>query len=61
MVESMSKAAVVAGGDGLIIEVHNNPACALCDGQQSITPDEYSVLMKKIEKLVEFEGKTLVC
>ena len=59
MVESMSKAAVVAGADGLIIEVHNNPACALCDGQQSITPDEYSRLMEKIEKLVELEGKKL--
>lgn len=60
MVESMSKAAVVAGADGLIIEVHNNPSCALCDGQQSITPTEYSSLMSKIEKLVEFEGKKLI-
>ncbi len=60
MVASMSKAAVVAGADGLIIEVHNNPASALCDGQQSITPDEYSILMERIEKLVELEGKKLV-
>lgn len=60
MVESMSKAAVVAGADGIMVEVHNDPAHALCDGQQSITPNEYSILMGKIEKLVELEGKKLV-
>lgn len=59
MVEAMSKAAVVAGADGVIIEVHNNPACALCDGQQSITPDQFSHLMGKLRKLIELEGKKL--
>ena len=39
MVSDLAKAAVAVGADGLIIEVHNNPAKALCDGQQSITPD----------------------
>ena len=55
----MSKAAVVAGADGVIIEVHNNPAQALCDGQQSITPVQFSQLMEKLKKLIELEGKKL--
>ena len=59
MVEAMSKAAVVAGADGVLIEVHNNPALALCDGQQSITPEQFSKLMGKIRTLVELEGKKL--
>ncbi len=59
MVEAMSKAAVVAGADGVIIEVHNNPTHALCDGPQSITPEEFEHLMGKIKKLVELEGKKL--
>jgi 3-deoxy-7-phosphoheptulonate synthase len=59
MVEAMSKAAVVAGADGVIIEVHNNPACALCDGQQSITPTQFQQLMVKMKKLIDLEGKKL--
>lgn len=59
MVEAMTKAAVVAGADGVIIEVHNDPARALCDGQQSITPAQFEHLMGKIKKLIEIEGKTL--
>lgn len=54
-VESMSKAAVVAGCDGLMIEVHNNPQKALSDGQQSITPDQFDKLMKKIKILSNIE------
>ncbi len=50
-VESMSKAAIVAGCDGLMIEVHNNPEQALSDGDQSITPEEFDKLMKKIKIL----------
>lgn len=50
-VESMAKAAVVAGCNGLMIEVHNNPAKALSDGQQSITPHQFDKLMKKIKVL----------
>ncbi len=49
MVEPMSIAAAAVGADGLIVEVHNNPSCALCDGKQSITPDEFDVLMKKLK------------
>lgn len=60
MVEAMTKAAVVSGADGVIVEVHNNPAHALCDGSQSITPEQFSGLMDKIKKLVEIEGKVLV-
>ena len=54
-VESMSKAAVVAGCDGLMIEVHNNPKQALSDGQQSITPEQFDKLMKKIKILSNLE------
>ncbi len=51
-VPQMSLAAVAAGADGLIIEVHNDPANALCDGQQSLTPEEYDNLSKKVDKLL---------
>jgi 3-deoxy-7-phosphoheptulonate synthase len=49
MVYPMALASVAAGADGLIIEVHNRPECALCDGQQSITPVLFDKLMKSIE------------
>jgi len=52
-VEAMSLAAVAAGADGLIIEVHDNPAAALCDGQQCITPAAFNTLMKKAIALRE--------
>jgi 3-deoxy-7-phosphoheptulonate synthase len=50
-VEAMSMAAVAAGADGLIIEVHNNPPAALCDGQQSITPGAFQRLSAKVDAL----------
>jgi len=50
-VEAMSLAAVAAGADGLIIEVHNNPTAALCDGQQSLTPEAFRKLSGKIDVL----------
>ena len=46
-------AAVAAGSDGLIIEVHNNPPCALCDGMQSLTMPEFDSLMKKLSIMKE--------
>lgn len=49
MVEPMALAAAAVGADGLIIEVHNDPAKALCDGKQSITPDDFDRLMKKLK------------
>ena len=59
MVEPLSMAAIAAGADGLMIEVHNNPEKALCDGKQSLTPESFDNLMGKIKKTVEFFGKTL--
>ena len=57
MVPELAKAAVAAGADGLMIEVHNNPAKAKCDGAQSLTPDQFDELMQFIGKEVEFFGK----
>lgn len=59
MVEPLSMAAIAAGADGLMIEVHNNPSVALCDGPQSITPDTFDELMGKIRKTVSFFGKNM--
>lgn len=59
MVESMAMAAVAAGADGLIIEVHNDPPNALCDGAQSITPDEFEILMDKLQAIAGCVGRTL--
>lgn len=50
-VEPLSLAAVACGADGLIIEVHNDPAHAMCDGKQSITPKAFETLSNKIYKL----------
>ena len=58
LVKPLSKAAVAAGADGLMIEVHNNPKEALCDGAQSLIPDQFDDIMKDISRLIEFEGKT---
>jgi 3-deoxy-7-phosphoheptulonate synthase len=57
MVPAMAKAAVAAGADGVIVEVHNNPECALCDGEQSITPEAFAALMDVLKKYAELEGK----
>ena len=59
MVERMSLAAVAAGCDGLIIEVHNDPIHALCDGQQSITPDQFQSLMAKVGAVAECVGREI--
>jgi len=53
LVEPLALAAVAAGADGLIIEVHNMPQKALCDGQQSITPEVFHHLMKRINRVRE--------
>ena len=60
MVEPLALAAVAAGADGLIIEVHNDPAHAKCDGQQSLTPQKFDALMGKVSAMVDLVGKTLV-
>lgn len=59
MVPAMCKAAVAAGADGLIIEVHADPEHALTDGAQSITPAVFREVMTRIAKLAEVEGRFL--
>ncbi|WP_411169927.1 3-deoxy-7-phosphoheptulonate synthase [Clostridium sp. MB05] len=59
LVEPLAKAAISAGADGLMIEVHNNPQCALSDGQQSIKPESFKNLMDKVKILAEIEEKKI--
>ena len=59
MVPALAKAAVAVGADGLMIEVHNDPARARSDGAQSLTPDQFDELMGVIRPELEFFGKTL--
>lgn len=59
MVEPLSVASVAAGVDGLIIEVHNNPSEALCDGAQSLTPDQFDKTMQSINNIAKFTGKRI--
>ena len=51
LVEPLAKGAVATGADGLQIEVHNDPAHALCDGPQSLKPEDFDILAKKLLKL----------
>ena len=53
LVAPMSAAAVAAGADGLMIEVHNDPAHALCDGAQSLTPDKFAEVARKVSVIRE--------
>ncbi len=53
LVPSMALAATAAGADGIMIEVHNNPSCALCDGAQSLTPDQFAQLCHTLTKVRE--------
>ena len=53
LVPPMAVAAAAAGADGIMVEVHNNPACAMCDGAQSLTPDQFSDLNKKVQSIRE--------
>jgi 3-deoxy-7-phosphoheptulonate synthase len=57
LVLPMSLAAVAAGADGLIIEVHNNPKEALCDGEQSVTPDAFDALSAKVAAILPYAFK----
>jgi 3-deoxy-7-phosphoheptulonate synthase len=59
LVAPMSLAAVAAGADGLMIEVHPHPDQARCDGPQSLTPKRFSVLMDQIRQLAQLMGTTL--
>ncbi len=60
LVEPLTLASIAAGADGIIVEVHNDPAHARCDGQQSITPDAFDKLMDKMSALVDLMGKRMV-
>jgi 3-deoxy-7-phosphoheptulonate synthase len=51
LVDSMCRAAIAAGADGLIVEVHNDPEHALTDGAQSITPQQFAEMMKAIKRI----------
>jgi 3-deoxy-7-phosphoheptulonate synthase len=53
----MSLAAVGAGADGLIIEVHNDPPHALCDGAQSLRPEQFDELVRAIDVMLPLVGK----
>ena len=53
MVKPMSLAAAACGADGLMIEVHNNPAKALCDGPQSLTPEQFKDVVGAVKKVIE--------
>ena len=59
LVEPMAKSAIMAGADGLMIEVHNDPENALSDGQQSLTPDQFDVLMAKVRAVAKIENKEI--
>ena len=59
LVESMSLAAIAAGADGLIIEVHDNPECAWSDGAQSVTPDAFKTLIEKGKKIANVIGRDM--
>ncbi len=51
-VKPMAMAAAAAGADGLMIEVHNNPAAALCDGAQSLTPEQFDDLCRGVKRII---------
>ena len=53
LVSSMAAAAAAAGADGIMVEVHNNPACALCDGAQSLTPKQFDDVNRRVRKIRE--------
>jgi 3-deoxy-7-phosphoheptulonate synthase len=57
LVAPMARAAVAAGADGLMIEVHSNPEEALSDGEQSLTPDLFAQLMKELRPIAEVVGR----
>lgn len=59
LVEPMAKAAIAAGADGLMVEVHNNPECALCDGAQSLKPEKYDELIRQVSQIAQVIGKSL--
>ena len=59
LVAPMAKAAIAAGADGLLIEVHSNPECALCDGEESLKPGRFQTLMHDLKKVAQAVGREL--
>ncbi|HYA87015.1 MAG TPA: 3-deoxy-7-phosphoheptulonate synthase, partial [Nitrospirota bacterium] len=59
LVAPMAKAAVAAGADGLIIEVHSNPEEALCDGEQSLKPKSFKQLMEEMKPIAAALGREI--
>lgn len=59
MISPLAKAAIAVGADGLIIEVHNNPEKALCDGPQSIKPEHYETLVKELKAIAAAVGREM--
>ncbi len=59
MVQPLARAAIAAGADGLMIEVHNDPAHALCDGAQSIKPEGFVEVMNDVRKIAAAVGRTV--
>jgi len=59
LVAPMAKAAIAAGADGLLIEVHSNPECALCDGEESLKPGRFQALMHDLKKVAQAVGRDL--
>ena len=59
MVEPLAKAAVAVGADGLMIEVHNDPENAWCDGAQSLKPERFANLMKDLKEIAKIVGREL--
>ena len=57
-VNPMAKAAVAAGADGLMIEIHPDPENALSDGAQSLRPDKFRQLVKELKPFIEASGRT---
>lgn len=59
MVDGLSKAALAVGADGIIVEVHNNPECALCDGAQSLKPKKFTKMMDDLRLIAPIVGKKM--
>ena len=59
LVQPMSRAAVAAGADGLLVEVHSHPEHALCDGKQALLPEDFGNLMADLRKLAPIVGRTI--
>jgi len=59
LVAPATKAAIAAGADGILVDVHPNPCEALCDGDQAISPADFDKLMKELKPLAEAVGRTL--